>query len=61
MLIAYRAQDWKAAEQALAGLGHATPAFGLGALYALYGERIAALAADPPGAGWDGVFAATEK
>ena len=61
MLTAYRAQDWQAAEQALAGLGHAAPAFGLGALHTLYGERIAALAADPPGAGWDGVFAASEK
>jgi adenylate cyclase len=61
MLAAYRAQDWHAAEQALASLASTAPAFGLGALYALYGKRIATLAADPPGEGWDGVFAATEK
>lgn len=60
MVVKYRAQDWAGA-RALAitlrdGHGQAIPG-----LYALYLERIEAYEADPPGAEWDGVFAATSK
>jgi adenylate cyclase len=47
-----RAQDWDAAESAIAALHAAHPQR---ALYALYLERIARWRAEPPGAGWDGV------
>lgn len=60
-LAAYRAQDWPRARGALEGMAGDAERFGLAALHALYARRIDALAADPPGAGWDGVFAATEK
>ncbi len=61
LLAAYRVKDWAGAKAALASLSSDAQGFGLAPLYALYGDRIAALAADPPGAGWDGVFAAQEK
>ncbi|MEO6580792.1 MAG: adenylate/guanylate cyclase domain-containing protein [Sphingomicrobium sp.] len=61
MLAAYFAQDWPKAgalndlrEQQAAG-------FGLTKLVMLYRDRIAAFAADPPPAGWDGVFEASSK
>jgi adenylate cyclase len=47
-----RAQDWDAAEAAIAALHAAYPGR---ALYALYLERIARWRAAPPGDGWDGV------
>lgn len=47
-----RAQQWDAAEQAIAALAARHPARGL---YALYLERIAHYRANPPGADWDGV------
>ena len=47
-----RAQDWDAAESAIAALHAAHPQR---TLYALYLERIARWRAEPPGAGWDGV------
>jgi adenylate cyclase len=47
-----RAQDWDAAEPAIAALHAAHPRR---ALYALYLERIARWRAAPPGEGWDGV------
>jgi adenylate cyclase len=47
-----RAQDWDAAEPAIAALHAAHPGR---ALYALYLERIARWRAAPPGEGWDGV------
>ena len=47
-----RAQQWDAAEQAIAALAARHPARGL---YALYLERIAYYRANPPGADWDGV------
>ena len=59
LLAAYRAQDWDAADAALAH--GALDAAGLGRLGAIYRERIAAYRIDPPGPAWDGVFQATEK
>ncbi|GAB3378141.1 CHASE2 domain-containing protein [Massilia agri] len=47
-----RAQQWNAAEQAIAALAARHPARGL---YALYLERIAHYRAHPPGVDWDGV------
>jgi adenylate cyclase len=47
-----RAQDWDAAEPAIAALHAAHPQR---ALYTLYLERIARWRAAPPGEGWDGV------
>jgi adenylate cyclase len=60
-LAAYRAQKWDDAERLLKearGLGEP---WHLAKLYDLYVERLAAFRADPPGAGWDGVFTATSK
>lgn len=61
MLGAYRAQQWDAAEAALAAGQGGYAAFGVGGLYEVMARRIAALRADPPGADWDGVFRASEK
>ncbi len=61
MLEAYRAQDWP---QALAALEKAEPhfaQFGIAGLGALFAERIASLAVNPPGKDWDGIFQATAK
>jgi len=61
MLDAYRAQDWaKALELAEAGQSTAV-GYGLRKFYLLMRDRITHFAANPPGADWDGVFAATEK
>jgi adenylate cyclase len=61
MLDAYRAQDWAKAG-ALAEAGQSTAVgYGLRKFYLLMQERIGHFAANPPGADWDGVFAATEK
>ncbi len=60
MIAEYRAQAWDAAEAKLAELR----AFGLASLdklYDLYATRIAGWRLDPPPAGWDGSFTATEK
>ena len=60
-LAAYRGQEWEAAERLLKearGLGEP---WHLGKFYDLYVERLAAFRAEPPGAGWDGVFTATSK
>ncbi len=60
MIDAYRSQAWDAAEAAIAecrAVGLAT----LARLYDLYAARIAVWRADPPPAGWDGSFTATEK
>jgi adenylate cyclase len=60
MLAAYRASDWDGADAALAACqGAHWP--GLDGLYALYGKRLAACRADPPGADWDGVYTAEDK
>jgi adenylate cyclase len=61
MLAAYRAQDWDAAAARHAEVLATGAPFHLGTLAALYADRIAACRANPPGAGWDGVFQATEK
>jgi len=61
MLDAYRAQDWAKA-LALAEAGQSTAVgYGLRKFYLLMQDRIARFAANPPGADWDGVYAATEK
>jgi adenylate cyclase len=59
MLAAYRGRDWACAQAAADDCASQAPQ--LGALYALYGERIAAYRAEPPGRDWDGVFVAKEK
>jgi adenylate cyclase len=61
MLTAYRAQDWNAASEGLTALAARAEIFGLGPLHAIYAERIAALSANPPPAGWDGVYTASSK
>ena len=53
----YRAQDWTAAEAALAALNHRAPR----TLYDIYLERIAHFRVEPPPADWDGVFVYTTK
>lgn len=60
-LAAYRAGNWNGAAKELASLSDRAANFGLDSLYALYGERIQILAANPPPEGWDGVFAVTSK
>jgi adenylate cyclase len=60
MLAAYRAQDWDAAEAALAEV-EAAGAAEMTAYAALYRGRIAAFRRAPPGPHWDGVFTATSK
>jgi adenylate cyclase len=59
LLEAYRRQDWPGARRAIADCRRYDAA--LAQLYDLYDERIAFLAANPPGCAWDGVFVATEK
>lgn len=61
MLAAYRAQHWDEAERLLAESAPLYAALGIPGLHTLYATRVAALRANPPGAGWDGVFTATEK
>lgn len=61
MIAAYRAQDWDTAEAALASGKEGYAAFNIASFAELYAERIAHLRADPPEAGWDGVFQATSK
>jgi adenylate cyclase len=61
MLDAYRAQDWAGARAALTDCAAFAPAYGLEQVYAMYGERIAAFEAAPPGPDWDGVFVAESK
>ncbi len=61
MLAAYRAQDWDGATRLLAQCRERAAGRHLEKLYALYDERIAVFRAEPPGAGWDGVFTATSK
>jgi adenylate cyclase len=61
MLQSYRARDWDGASAGLDAQQAAAEGYGLGKLYALMRERIAAYRANPPGADWDGVYGATEK
>ena len=61
MLAAYRAAQWDDARSQMSMLASHAGQFGLSQLYAMYDTRIAALIADPPPAGWDGVYEAREK
>lgn len=53
-----RSQQWQLAQQAFAALSQAWPQE---PLYSMYLKRIAALRADPPASGWDGVVNLTDK
>ncbi|MCM2328210.1 MAG: adenylate/guanylate cyclase domain-containing protein [Lysobacter sp.] len=55
---AYRAQRWDEAEKLLKNLAYAAPE---SKLYKLYLQRVAHFRANPPPAGWDGVFVFTTK
>ena len=61
MLAAYRAGDWPGTSMHLEYLKDHAESLGLKQLYALYGERLAALSDKPPPQGWDGVFEARSK
>ncbi|MBI3299770.1 MAG: adenylate/guanylate cyclase domain-containing protein [Elusimicrobia bacterium] len=63
MLAAYRGQRWDEASALMSECGKDADALGLGLgkLYHLYEDRIAACRAEPPGPSWDGVFTATSK
>ncbi len=61
ILTAYRAQEWAHAEALLAETAPLYAAQGIPGLHELYVRRAQTLRENPPGAGWDGVFAATEK
>ncbi|MDD5656537.1 MAG: adenylate/guanylate cyclase domain-containing protein [Elusimicrobia bacterium] len=59
MLSAYRGRDWDVAARRLNECRQGK--LPLEKLYNLYGERIAAFRAAPPGPDWDGTFTATSK
>ena len=59
-LSAYRRLDFAAAEAARAAAESAAPQRFAG-LYRLYAVRLAAMRADPPSPGWDGVFVLRQK
>lgn len=61
MLAAYRTQQWETAARWLDEAGAEANNRGLGTLYALYRNRLAALTIAPPGEDWDGIFIANEK
>jgi adenylate cyclase len=66
LLAAYRAQNWDAADRHIAACrdtiaGQTGLPAELNGLYDLYAERIAAFRAEPPPAGWDGVYVAESK
>jgi adenylate cyclase len=61
VLGAYCAQQWDAAEQALAANEEAAVRYGLIRLYERYRTLIAGFRADPPPADWDGVAQLKEK
>ena len=61
MLDAYRGQDWQAASAKAEGITVQADHYGLGKLMALYKERIAEFAVNPPEADWDGVFVSQSK
>ena len=60
LIAAYRAAAPDRAEAALAK-ARAHGSEPVAKLYDIYADRIAALRADPPPAGWDGVFTAKSK
>jgi adenylate cyclase len=57
-LTAYRGQDWDTAEREFFALQQASPGR---KLYAIYLDRVNHFRAQPPGAGWDGVYTFTTK
>jgi adenylate cyclase len=59
-LAAYRAQEWTTARSRFAAAEGLAPEW-LKPLYRVYERRIDALEAEPPPAGWDGVFVAASK
>ena len=59
MLAVYRAQDWERASALVAEVRGRDER--LATLCALYDERIVFYRANPPGPGWDGVYAAESK
>ena len=61
MLTAYRAADWDEARTQIPFLTEHGKVLGLTNLYALYRERIETLTANPPPAGWDGIYDARSK
>ena len=61
LLEAYRAQEWPQALAALEGAEPHFARFGIAGLGALFAERIASLAVNPPGKDWDGIYQATAK
>jgi adenylate cyclase len=61
MLAAYRAQRWEEARDLLARCRALDGTGWMHGYYALMAERIAILAADPPGPDWDGTFVADTK
>ncbi len=63
MRAAYAGQDWAKAKAALAEIEGAGEVIGydMTGYTALYHERLADFAQNPPGADWDGVFVATSK
>jgi adenylate cyclase len=60
LIASYRAADMTGAEMALAAARALAPA-SLEKLYDKYTERLVSLRAEPPPAGWDGVFTSNEK
>ncbi len=61
MLAAYQAQDWAATRRKLGECRALDPEGRLRALYDLYEERVESYEAEPPAAGWDGVYIAKTK
>ena len=61
VMAAYYAQDWGLAAELNDAHEQAAGAFGLTKLVMLYRDRIAAFAATPPPADWDGVYEASSK
>jgi len=61
MLACYRAQDIAGARAGIAACMADAEPYDLGGLYEEYGARLDAMAEDPPGPGWDGVFVAKTK
>ena len=61
VIAAYYAQNWDLAAELNDANEQAAGTFELTKLVMLYRDRIAAFAANPPPAGWDGVYEASSK
>jgi adenylate cyclase len=61
MLADYRGQRWAEAGRRVEAQAEKASGHGLSKLYALYAERVAGFASNPPPADWDGVATAREK